>query len=317
VRTPDTELWRRAALAGVRDIVAPNTPLDEVRVSMAAAMARAERQRSIMSASTAPTSRVVVVLSPKGGSGKTMVSTNLAVALTRGGVNEVALVDLDCTFGDVSSVLGMVPDRTIGQLAALPAIDPTTVKVFLTRHVESGVQVMAGSGLPEEGEAVTAEVARQVIDTMAREFPFVVVDTAAGLDERALAAIDMATDLVFVASMDVTSIRNLGKEIDALDRLGATTARRLFVLNRADARVGLELHDVERALAMPVTASLPSSRLVPLSMNQGRTLVQSEPSSPVSQQIIQVARLLDPNVEPSGSAPEIDARKGLFRRKAT
>jgi pilus assembly protein CpaE len=114
------------------------------------------------------------------------------------------------------------------------------------------------------------------------------------LDERALAAIDHATDIVLLASLDVASVRNLGKELDALDRLGLTSARRHFVLNRADARVGLEVADVETAVGLKVEAALPSSRQVPLSMNQGRVLVLDEPESPVAHEILNFAnRFLD------------------------
>jgi pilus assembly protein CpaE len=66
-------------------------------------------------------------------------------------------------------------------------------------------------------------------------------------------------------------------------------ARRHFVLNRADARVGLEVHDVETVLSMRVTEALPSSRLVPLSMNQGRPIVLEDPSSTVSQPLLNLA----------------------------
>ena len=150
--------------------------------------------------------------------------------------------------------------------------------MYLARHERSGLYVLAGSGRPEEGEAVTEDVAGRVLDLLVRDFPYVIVDTAAGLDERALAAIERATDIVLLASMDVASVRNLSKEVDALNRLGFTSARRHFVLNRADTRVGLEVADVEVAVGMKVEAAIPSSRDVPLSMNQGRTLVLDDPS---------------------------------------
>ena len=136
--------------------------------------------------------------------------------------------------------------------------------------------------------------------------------TDGGLDERTLAAIEMATDLVFVASLDVASIRNLGKEIDALDRLGLRAARRHFILNRADARVGLEVADVESAIGMHTSAALPSSRSVPLSMNQGRPVVLEEPGSPVSAQLLQFAASLLPQSEQEAAA---ERRGRFFRRR--
>jgi pilus assembly protein CpaE len=122
--------------------------------------------------------------------------------------------------------------------------------------------------------------------------------------------------------MDVASIRNLGKEIYALDRVGLLPASRHFVLNRADARVGIDVADVRAALRMEVDASVPSSRNVPLSMNQGRPLVIDDPSSAAARELVKLAHRLVPEpgrTEPSGGdadgnhlRPESATR---FRRK--
>lgn len=315
VAPPTPQLWREAVRCGVRDIIEPHAALNgELVAAVQLAVERSERLRLAQRAPTADeTGKVIVVLSPKGGSGKTMLATNLAVAVAGTNTGEVVLVDLDCVFGDVASVLGMVPDRTVGQLAALPTLDSTTLKVFLTRHESSGVLVLPGSGLPEEGEAVTPQLAGQIIDMLARDFAYVVIDTAAGLDERALAAIERATDVVLLATMDVASVRNLTKEVNALDRLRMTAADRHFVLNRADTRVGLEVSEVEAAVAMKVDAALPSSRIVPLSMNHGEVVVREDPDSEVAKQLIRLSRKFVPLAEIAAGATS--ERRGVFARR--
>ena len=313
LREPTAELWRVAARAGVRDIIEPGAvETDLVAALLAAAQRSAQLRATPATIKEKQRGRVIVVLSPKGGSGKTMLTTNLGVALSTAQSKQTAIVDLDCIFGDVAGVMGMVPEHTIGELATIPSFDSTTLKVYLSRHERTGLYVLAGSGKPEEGEAVTEEVAGRTLAMLAQDFPYVIVDTAAGLDERALAAIDHATDIVLLASLDVASVRNLGKELDALDRLDLTSARRHFVLNRADARVGLEVADVETAVGLKVEAALPSSREVPLSMNQGRVLVLDEPDSPVAQEIMAFAnRFLDEDKQPASTRP---SRFSLRRR---
>lgn len=296
---PTAELWRDAVRAGIRDIVGPGESDEDVAAALQASAERGAQIRAVRAAPETPSGRVIVVLSPKGGSGKTMLTTNLSMAIAGSNNGQTAVVDLDCVFGDVASVMGMVPEHTIGELALIPSFDSTTLKVYLARHERSGLYVLAGSGRPEEGEAVTEEVVGRVLDLLVRDFPYVIVDTAAGLDERALAAIEQATDIVLLASMDVASVRNLSKEVDALNRLGFTSARRHFVLNRADTRVGLEVADVEVAVGMKVEAAIPSSRDVPLSMNQGRTLVLDNPTAPVARELMELAnRFLDVDAEP-------------------
>jgi pilus assembly protein CpaE len=255
---------------------------------------------------------VIVVLSPKGGSGKTMAASNLAAALGRTVDGSVALVDLDVQFGDAAYALGLVPEHNIGQLAAAPSLDSTTLKVFLTRHEGSGAYVLCGAESPEEGESVTDELAARIIELLARDVGYVVVDTPAGLDERTLATLDLATDVVLVSSLDVSSIRNLGKEIDALERVGLLPPSRHFVLNRADARVGIEPADVETALGMKIVAAVASSRAIPLSMNQGLPVVLEEPNSNVARELVRLAQRFAP-AGAEGDHPE--PKPGFLRRR--
>ena len=315
VATPSSDLWRDAVRAGVRDIVDPH--LVDVELEPALGRAQEWTARLRESGSSAPppppkTGRVIVVLSPKGGSGKTMVASNLTAALARDAGGPVALVDLDVQFGDAAYALGLVPEHTIGQLAAAPTLDATTLKVFLTRHEPSGAYVLCGAESPEEGETVTDKLACRVVELLARDVDYVVVDTPAGLDERTLAVLELATDVVLVSSLDVSSIRNLGKSIDALERVDLLPQSRYFVLNRSDARVGIEPSDVEAALGMKIDTAVPSSRAIPFSMNQGRPIVIEEPNSQAARELTSFThRFVDSGAKHTAPEP----RSGFLRRK--
>ena len=236
--------------------------------------------------------KVIVVVSPKGGSGKTAVSPNLAVALAQRHPGRVVAVDLDLQFGDLGTALSLMPERTLAQLSRTSEIDATTLKLHLTPY-ENGLYVLAGALDPVDAESIRHAHISLVLPLLAQSFDYVVVDTPAGLDERTMAAIECATDLLVVSSLDVTSIRSLRKALDALDQIGVT-AHRLFVLNRCDAKVGLEPSDAEDAVGMQISCSLPSSREVPLSLNLGTPVVRSEPRSAVAKQLQQLSQLYAP-----------------------
>jgi len=243
----------------------------------------------------APPSRlakVIVVISPKGGSGKTAVSTNLAVALAQRLPGRVVAVDLDVQFGDLGTALSLTPEHTLAQLARTSQIDATTVKLFLTLHY-NGLYVLAGAHDPVDADSIGHQHVSQVLPLLAPNFDYVVVDTPAGLDERTLAAIECATDLLLVSSLDVTSIRSLRKELDALDHMGVKANRQL-ILNRADAKVGLNPSDAEEVMGMKIATSINSSREIPLSLHLGTPVVISEPKSPVAKQLQQLAELYAP-----------------------
>jgi pilus assembly protein CpaE len=275
----------------VRDIVEPGAGDDELARALARAAETAARRRANLLGASEPeeTSRLVTVLSPKGGSGKTTVATNLAVALASRAPSTVAIVDFDLQFGDVAAALGLSPEQGLADVArTAAAVDATMLKVFLTPH-PSGLFALCAPETPAEGDELRYDHAATALRTLAESFPTVVVDTAAGLDEYALAAIEQSTDLLFVCPLDVAAVRSLRKELDALDRLGMTDARRHLALNRADARVGIEPGDVENVLGMRADVSLPSSRAVPFSMNAGTPVVGEDPRSAVARALQDLA----------------------------
>jgi pilus assembly protein CpaE len=238
--------------------------------------------------------KVIAVISPKGGSGKTAVSTNLATALAMRFPGRVAAIDLDVQFGDMCVSLGLHPEHNLAQVATSAQVDSTTIKLFLTPY-DPGLYVLCGARTPAEADVVTHEHVSKVIPLLAADFDYVVVDTPAGLDDRTLAALECATDLLLVSSLDVTSIRSLRKAVEAMDALGVTKSRH-FVLNRADAKVGINPVDAAEAVGWPIEAMIPSSREIPLSMNVGTPIVKLEPRSAVAKQMVQLTNLFAPNV---------------------
>lgn len=290
-----TDLYQRALRAGVCDLLDPDALDREINDVLSRAMQLATDRRASLATDDAPTGgRVVAVLSPKGGSGKTTVATNVALGLAALAPGEVVLVDLDLQFGDAVGGLGLVPEHTILDVArAVKSLDAMTLKVFLTPH-ESQLYTLCAPESPAEGEEVTSEQVGRILRLLAAEFAYVVVDTSAGIDEHALVAAESATDFVLVCSMDVPSVRGMRKEVAALDQLGMVHQTRHFVLNRADSRVGLDVADIEATVGMPVDVALPSTRDIPLSVNQGVPLIELKPRSAVARQFHDfAARLSD------------------------
>lgn len=290
---PTAELWEGALRTGARDVVSPDADAETLRVALHRATQVAERRRPTLDqaasrAVPADTTRVITVLSPKGGTGKTTIATNLAVGLSRAHPGEVVLVDLDLQFGDVATALRLVPKQSMSDVARAPSnLDATMLKVFLTPH-GSGVFALCAPDPPAEADDISAAHATTVIGLLRSEFRFVIIDTGAGLGDLDLAAIELSTDLVFVGSMDVASVRSLRKELDILDRLGLAPAKRHLVLNRADSKVGMDTRDIEGLLGVPIDVAVPSSRLVPLSTNEGEPVLEGAGRSPVARSLAEL-----------------------------
>jgi pilus assembly protein CpaE len=121
---------RRVLESGADDILMLPQTKDQVAFAIRKIMAR----RDTAAGEGVEPARLIVVLGPKGGTGKTLTSTNLAVALSRMG-QSVALVDIDLQFGDVALTLGLAPESTFHDLAiAGGVLDQEVLEHYLVRH---------------------------------------------------------------------------------------------------------------------------------------------------------------------------------------
>jgi pilus assembly protein CpaE len=216
--------------------------------------------------------REIVVLSPKGGSGKTTLATNIAVGLARRRPGEVLLVDLDLAFGDVAAALLLDPR---------PGLLDVALGGALPRVHRSGLHVVGAPDTAAPTRVPSAEELSDALAEVASRYTSVVIDTGAGFDAAAQVAAQRATDLVLVASMDVPTLLGLRKVLGWLDGLGVTGERHL-VLNRADSSVGLDIQDVLATTRMEVAAQIPSSAEVTLSVNEGAPLTGEDGEGPVA-----------------------------------
>ena len=279
VTIASADVLGEALHAGVRDVIDPLAGDDRILDAYKRATEAASRARSRVAAEERggePGGRVITVMSPKGGSGKTTVATNLAVGLSSAAPGQVAIVDLDLQFGDVATALQLMPEHSIADAArAVSTLDTMSLKVLLTHHPLDFYALCAPDS-PAEGERVTAAQTSSILTLLQREFRYVIIDTVAGLGEHTLAALEAATDVVLICSMDVPGVRSFRTTLHTLDEIGMTTALRHVVLTRADSRVGLAVEDIERTIGRAIDVAIPSTRAVPLSVNQGTPILQSD-----------------------------------------
>jgi len=292
----DPATLQRAIGAGARRMLPPASSPAEMAAVIDDAFDVLGRRRAALAGTGLEDSRrlVISVVSAKGGTGKTSVASNLAVALAIAAPGQVALLDFDLQFGDVEFALRLKPELTIADLArAGDRIDATSVKAFLTPH-PSGVFALCAPSRPAEAEQLTSDTLGSVIELLKHNFRFIVIDTAGGIDEAALVAMDHSTDLVLMSSTDIPSVRAIQKTVEALSILGLDDRNWHYVLNRADAKVGLDSDDVREAVGMPIDLSVPESRIMTLAMNQGSPVVESDPRSAAARAIAEFASKFTP-----------------------
>jgi len=299
----------RVFAAGADDvIVLPTTP-DEVLFALQKAIARKAGAAEAGSFSRAP---LVCVLGPKGGTGKTLTSTTLAVALAEAG-KSVALVDLDLQFGDVGLCLGLTPETTIFDLVRTGgSLDEDKLDGFMVEH-SSGVKVLLAPSRPDHAAVVSVEFLREVYGTLRQMFDYVIVDTPPGFTPEVIATIDNASVICMVGMLDALSLKNTKLGLETLDLMGFPNDHVKLVLNRAHSRVGISDDDVVAIMGRSPDIFVPSDRDIPRAVNEGKTILDAKPQSEAAEAFRELAALV---MEGEPAATSARGFKRMFGRRS-
>jgi pilus assembly protein CpaE len=298
---------RRIFEVGADDIVTlPETP-EHIRFTVQKAVARKQGAAVATGVALAP---MICVLGPKGGTGKTLTSCNLGVALAQKG-NSVAIVDLDLQFGDVGLSLGLTPERTLYDLAKSGgSLDADKLDGFLTVH-PSGLRVLLAPTRPDQATTITVEFLRDVYAALRSTHDYVIVDTAPGFTPEVIASVDSSSDICVVGMLDSLSLKNSKLGLETLELMGYSKDRIRLLLNRADSRVGIAAEEVSAILGRSPDITVPSDRDIPRSVNEGTPIVLANERSDAAKAFRALADLYM-----TKEAAKKNGRGRLLRRKS-
>ncbi|MDQ2982308.1 MAG: AAA family ATPase [Actinomycetota bacterium] len=236
--------------------------------------------------------RVVTVFSPKGGTGKTVLATNLSVSLAKHWGKRALLLDLDLQFGDAAIMLGLEPEKTIYDLVSAPGeLDSDKLAGYTTRHA-SGLDVLPAPLRPEDAELVTEAKLARLLEVARESYDVIVVDTSPFFHGPMLATLDRTDDLLLLTSLDVPTIKNVRLSLQTLELLSFPRDRIKVVLNRANSKVGMQRKEVESALEMSVGFEVPSDRAVPIAVNRGNPAVLGDARADFSRAVKELGKTL-------------------------
>jgi pilus assembly protein CpaE len=272
---------------------AANAVKAEIAAEAAAAQAAAD----------APVGRLHTVFSTKGGVGKSLVATNIAVAMADAG-SKVCLVDLDVNSGDVAIMLQLNPTRTINDLAGFQGVvDDGAVDSVLTKYSDN-LSIVAAPIRLDSPEQATAEDIGKLLDALKYRFDAVVVDTSGVFDDQALTALDRSDTIILVGTLDIPALKGLKLATNTLDLLNFGKDSWRFVLNRADGRVGLSVDEYESTLGLKAALTLVSANEVLNAVNRGEPLVRAYSGHQNSKGLVRfAATLTDSSTSAATSEP--------------
>lgn len=224
------------------------------------------------------TGKVITVFGAQGGTGKTVIAINIALALAQPGtVRRVALVDLDVRFGDIGIFMGVPSERSIADLAAAGEITEQAVRECTYRH-GSGVTILQSQVRPRDWTNVRASHIKDIVTHLALSHDYVILDSPKTF-ELLMAALALADDALLVTPHHETALDATDRMIDWLAYWNVAKPRIGLVLTDLNGKDPVDLGHVERKLGAGVLCFVPYDRNIGATMSLGLPPVGILPDS--------------------------------------
>jgi len=303
----DSNYMRRAMMAGARDFLAKPPTIEELisAVRRAGKMARDERAKikPITPQVNIPGVRqelrsvaygkVIVVFSPKGGTGCSTLATNLAITL-HNAETPVVLVDANLQFGDLAVFLNEQGKNSIADLAPrVDELDDDIVNEVLIQHKNSEVKILVAPTHPQDAETVTGEQFGKVLHYLTQMFSYIIVDTPSILNDHVMCVIDVADLIVVITTQDIPAIRNVRVFLDLSRLLEVEAKRIILVMNRYDKRIAITPEKVGESFKHEISSVIPfDERTVLPSVNRGLPFMLQDKTRPIARTILALAEVV-------------------------
>ncbi len=325
----EQDYLRRSMLAGAREFLVKPFSADELINSIRHVheLEKVRRARYAPVAPVAPpggpaaaavpgreTGKIITFFSPKGGVGRTTISTNLAVALHQLTGKPVVLVDGSLPFGDIAVILNMSPKaKTIADLiGSFESADSDVVESILVQH-STGIKVMLAPPTPESTELITGAHIKHVLELLRERYAYIIVDTWPSFQEQVITMLDVADVILTLMTLEITSLKNVRVFMEVVEKLGYDEAKVQLVANRNDSSGGIKASDVEASLGRKIPHTIVSDgRTLVLAVNRGVPFVISHRDSQVAKDIFALAqRVAVAETAPAATGKQAPARGGL------
>jgi septum site-determining protein MinD len=254
--------------------------------------------------------RIIVITSGKGGVGKTTVTANLGMALAKMG-SPVALVDADFELRNLDLLLG-VEKRIVYTLFDVLAGE-CRLEQALVKDKRQPNLVLLPVAHKRATQSVDQQQLKSLLKKLTQKYPFVLVDSPAGIDMGFEKAIATATEAIVVTTPEISSVRDADRAIRLLEERNIKPIQ--LVVNRIRPEMVqnfnmMSVEDVQELLAIPLLGGIPEDERVIVSTNRGEPLVLTETKSKAAIALEKIARSLQAKTEVQ--SPDLSLTLGNF-----
>lgn len=175
--------------------------------------------------------RAIAITSGKGGVGKSSVCVNLGIVLAQMG-QRVCLIDVDLGLKNLDVMLGL-ENRVIFDLRDVMEGICSLEKAILRDKREENLYLLPACKSVNLKYFHGSDL-QIVVETLKKEFDFVLLDTPAGIESGFVHSIACVEEVVLVTNLDITSVQDADRVIGILMKEHMSSIQ--LIVNRMNPR---------------------------------------------------------------------------------
>jgi pilus assembly protein CpaE len=141
---------------------------------------------------------------------------------------------------------------------------------------------------------VTAPHMHQILEILAGQYDYVIVDIDKRLEDVNLMVLDVAETIFAVMTADLSCLKNVRLLLETINHLGYESGKLKLVLNRSNAFTGINVKSAEGALRRPIELQIVNEYRGAISaLNTGAPFMVSKPDSVLGRSVLDFARAID------------------------
>lgn len=282
-----------AVLAGARGFLVKPLQADELMATLRFVLAQGRATPTVTQSTGDKSGKIVIICSPKGGTGRTTAVINVGYWLMQLTKSPVILADADFSAPALDVVLNLHSELSIiDLLPRIARLDADLVESVLETH-HSGLRVLLSPAPALWNQEISLPHVQQILNQLRRMFSWVVIDLGMQLSEMAFSFLDAADHIIMNVLPEMVGLRNATWMLDQLRSRGYPEDRVWLVINRATLRGGISRADIEQHLHVHVKYTIPDDQhLATYAINRGVPFSMSHPNSAAARAMRGLAELL-------------------------
>jgi pilus assembly protein CpaE len=220
---------------------------------------------------------VIAFFSSKGGVGKSVLSLNTGIVLSKEANKKVLLIDMDLQFGDISMLVNKYNQKNILHAIDDGQIDSyENIKPYLYKHSDN-FDILFAPDKPEAAEYISKETVEKIMKIIKKQYDVIVVDMGINFNDNTLYILDMAKKILMVSTMEIVALKNTKLGLRVMDSLGYDKDKVKLVINRFNSNYGISKKEIEGTFKDNIFSFIPDEeKSVVVSVNKGLPLCDDD-----------------------------------------